>query len=700
MKKLNISLVCWIITTLLYAEIPAGYYHKANDKHNNELLNILNIICSNGTFLGYGSGEGNTWQGFYYTDRNADGSVIDMYSSDVRYQTDFNSVEGLHIEHSLPKSWWGGWENYAYRDLHHLFPADGTTNSTKNNLPLGEVENATFDNGVSKIGTTTLYGGDTKCFEPADEYKGDFARAYFYISTVYNEMSDLWQSPMMQNNTYPVWNNEALNLLLKWHRDDPVSAKELKRQEAVYQIQHNRNPFIDYPEMVEHIWGDKKDVAIMLPKETRPFLTTPTEWTSINMPVTHIGTTTTKSIHFEGDNFTNNLTISLLNNSKEITLSRSTISAEEIHNGCDLIVTIECNEIKSIVDTLIINGAKNLRIPIFATFTDEFMITEVEVINSVSASIKWTEIPNIQQYEITLRDAPNNRTTDLMFAGYVEGSSYNKALSLYNGTGGPIDLKYYSIRKQSNGSGNMMLNYQLSGILQNNECYVIVNSRADESLKDKADLVVYSSTTGDNVVNFNGNDAVGLYHNGILIDMIGEINNSADWGKDVSLVRSTTSISPNTQFVWDEWIKLTKNDFSHIDNHKPLLDQESNIIERYYSDCNSIVVNNLAANSTFYIDIKADGRTSVNVAKLITYDAPVVSAIDNKMDFNYYTTNNGLYINDIATISTIKVYTISGVKIYEKRIVGETFIPIDKPNIYILQITNNYRIQTIKVIIR
>ena len=182
---------------------------------------------------------------------------------------------------------------------------------------------------------------------------------------------------------------------------------------------------------------------------------------------------------------------------------------------------------------------------------------------------------------------------------------------------------------------------------------MIVNSRADESLKDKADLVVYSSTTGDNVVNFNGNDAVGLYHNGILIDVIGEINNSADWGKDVSLVRSTTSISPNTQFVWDEWIKLTKNDFSHIDNHKPLLDQESNIIERYYSDCNSIVVNNLAANSTFYIDIKADGRTSVNVAKLITYDAPVVSAIDNKMDFNYYTTNNGLYINDIATLSTI-----------------------------------------------
>ena len=134
MKKLNILILLYWISTILFAEIPAGYYYKANNKYGYDLLNTLNIICSNGDFLSYGSGEGYTWEGFYYTDRNDDGSVIDMYSSTIRYQTDFNGVDGLHIEHSLPKSWWGALENYAFRDLHHLFPADATTNITKNNF--------------------------------------------------------------------------------------------------------------------------------------------------------------------------------------------------------------------------------------------------------------------------------------------------------------------------------------------------------------------------------------------------------------------------------------------------------------------------------------------------------------------------------------------------------------------------------------
>ena len=168
MKKLTFLSIFLLLNIVLCAEIPAGYYNKADGKYGSKLLDALNEICSNGSFLGYGSGEGYTWQGFHYTDRNEDGSVIDMYSSTVRYQVGYNSVDGLHIEHSLPKSWWGALENYAYRDLHHLFPADATTNITKNNLPLGEVISASFNNGVSKIGTTALYNGETKCFEPAD----------------------------------------------------------------------------------------------------------------------------------------------------------------------------------------------------------------------------------------------------------------------------------------------------------------------------------------------------------------------------------------------------------------------------------------------------------------------------------------------------------------------------------------------------
>lgn len=618
MKKLNILILLYWISTILFAEIPAGYYYKANNKYGYDLLNTLNIICSNGNFLSYGSGEGYTWEGFYYTDRNDDGSVIDMYSSTIRYQTDFNGVDGLHIEHSLPKSWWGALENYAFRDLHHLFPADATTNITKNNLPLGEVKTATFDNGVSKIGTTSLYNSKEKCFEPADEYKGDFARAYFYVSTVYNELSALWQSSMMQNNTYPVWNNEALDLLLKWHREDPISEKELKRQEAVYQIQHNRNPFIDYPEMVEHIWGNKKDIAISLPKETRPFLTTPTAWTSIEIPVSYTGTTTSKTIRFEGANFTKNIKVALLNKSTEITLSKTEITPQDITTGYDLNLSIFSNETKTIIDTLLICTTDTIKIPIAATFTDEFMITETEIINPISANITYTELPNTQYYEITLRDAPDNRTCDLMFSGYAEGSAYNKAISIYNGTGKLIDLKYYSLRKQSNGTEELKLDYPLSGTLANNECYVIVSSRANETLKAMANHVVPSPLDEDNILNFNGNDAIGLYHNGILIDVIGEVNNSADWGKDMSLKRNASTISPNKDFNWNEWNKLSKDDFSHLKNHNVTLNEQSNIIATYQSNGNRTTIDNLTPNSIYYIEVKANNKTSVNILPLKT----------------------------------------------------------------------------------
>lgn len=616
-KQLNLIILLFIAINIC-AEIPAGYYNKADGKSGFDLLNSLNEICSNGYFLGYGSGEGYTWEGFYYTDRNDDGSIRDMYSSTIRYQSDFGSVEGLHIEHSLPKSWWGALENYAYRDLHHLFPADATTNITKNNLPLGEVVKATFDNGVSKIGTTTLYQGQQKCFEPNDEYKGDFARAYLYISTTYNEFSTLWQSPMMNNNTYPVWNDEALNLLLKWHRNDPVSEKELKRQEAVYQIQHNRNPYIDYPEMVEHIWGNLKDKALNLPDETRPFLTSPNSWEKIECDVAFIGVTTTKKIHFEGANFTNNIQLKLANQSSEISLSTTYITPTNIKQGYDLTISINSNEIKNVIDTLIICTTDTLKLPISATFTDEFMITSVELVNPVTANIEWTKISNAKSYEVTLRNAPQNRTTDLMFSAYVEGSSYNKAISIYNGTGKTIDLKYYSLRKQSNGIGALKLDYPLSDSLNHGDCYVIVSSRADDALQKIADHIVKSPLNEDNLLNFNGNDVVALYHNGILIDMLGELNNSADWGKDISLERKNNILAPNAEFNWNEWTKYKQDDFSHLQQHVAQLNSSSKVIEKYTSTNNYITIDNLTPNTTYFAEVKCDNKMAVNLIAFTT----------------------------------------------------------------------------------
>ena len=222
------------------------------------------------------SGAGNTWEGFYQTDQKAGGIVWDMYSDVVRYYSGYDAVADMNIEHSLPKSWWGGIENAAYKDLFHLYPSDATANHRKSNYPMGVVSSSTFDNGMSKVGNNTAgttYQG--LCFEPDDEYKGDFARSYFYMATTYEAMAERWNSPMMNNNTYPVWQPWAINLLMEWHKQDPVSDKELARNEVIYGIQGNRNPFIDFPDLVDYIWGDKTTTAYPFPDETAPFMIYP-----------------------------------------------------------------------------------------------------------------------------------------------------------------------------------------------------------------------------------------------------------------------------------------------------------------------------------------------------------------------------------------------------------------------------------------
>jgi len=256
----------------LIGQIPSGYYNSLNRKQTSSLKTELhNIICQDTThYLSYGSGANHTWQGFYSTDRNTTNNlVIDMYSDSLRYfQTNYVSLDypafgqKIHIEHSVPKSWWGSHEWSAYKDLNHLYPADGSTNLSKNDYPLGVVSGTpTKNNGVSKIGPAVYNGYVGNVFEPADQYKGDFARTYFYMATAYEHYENIWENTkpenMMERNTYPTLKTWAIQLLLQWHRQDPVSQKELTRVENVYTIQHNRNPFIDHPELIEYIWGNK-----------------------------------------------------------------------------------------------------------------------------------------------------------------------------------------------------------------------------------------------------------------------------------------------------------------------------------------------------------------------------------------------------------------------------------------------------------
>ena len=451
-KFIQIILVAMAIFSLgsyLRAEVPAGYYYAADGKSGAELKTALHQIVSAMHTLDYGSGEGATWEGFSRTDRLDDGRVWDRYSSEVRYFDGYKAVDGMHIEHSFPKSWWGAYENNAYRDLHHLYPADGSANSSKNNLPLGEVTGTPgFDNGVSKIGYNG-FGTDytDRCFEPADEYKGDFARAYLYVVTAYENLYDYWQSPMVDNNTYPVWKNWARNLLLEWHRQDPPSEREMARNDSVYTIQGNRNPYIDYPDLVEYVWGDHVGQAYAFPEETAPFLAMPRYGESVDMGVILAGDSRSAQLEILGDNLTSALSIAWTQGNI-FSLSATTLSPQQVSDGYSLEIACDRPVQGEYRDTLTIVGGgleRQYRIPVQLIVVPSFIVTGATDITASEATVQWVNYPSATDYRVSLWRG-NTSAGDLIISAYVEGSSYNKAIELYTGTGAPVDLSAYSLR--------------------------------------------------------------------------------------------------------------------------------------------------------------------------------------------------------------------------------------------------------------
>ncbi len=217
------------------------------------------------------------WTDFYHTDRKPGTEFVwDIYTdipapgtpvytfTFFEDQCVYTGAEGscYNREHSFPTSWWGGGTTAAdtmYTDLFHIYPVDGNVNSTRNNWPYGEVAWPTkITSNGSRFGPNTYsfegaYTGNA--FEPIDAYKGDLARTYFYMLTRYKSRIASWDgnTEMLEGDGFAPW---ALDMLLKWHEDDPVSQKEIDRNNAVYGIQGNRNPFIDHPEFVDQIWGD------------------------------------------------------------------------------------------------------------------------------------------------------------------------------------------------------------------------------------------------------------------------------------------------------------------------------------------------------------------------------------------------------------------------------------------------------------
>ena len=280
---LSILLVCCTLS-LTAEQMPEGFYNSVDGLQDGVLKGTLKTLIRDHTAIPYGT---STWEVFYYSDQDENGYCMDMYCDDWnKFTTPGVKVSGCNIEHSFAKSWWGGAENDAYKDCYHLNPSNANANSARSNYPLGIVTNLVKTAGSLKIGKQhhDSLNVDFFIFEPKDEYKGDFARAYFYMATCYGkdvngnydptvcskyqgwrlDNKDVGSKFAMQNDNYLEFQPWEQEVLITWHRQDPVSEKEIKRMDAVSNFQHNRNPFIDYPYLAEYIWGEKAGQAVQM----------------------------------------------------------------------------------------------------------------------------------------------------------------------------------------------------------------------------------------------------------------------------------------------------------------------------------------------------------------------------------------------------------------------------------------------------
>ncbi|MBR6551144.1 MAG: endonuclease [Paludibacteraceae bacterium] len=295
MKRIVLFIFCGFFALTITAKsvtpaasLPA-YYEKIDGKSGKALFDAVQTVTKTGySSLGYDG----LWTAFKTTDKKSNGQVWDMYSDcNWTFGSDqcgsySNECDCYNREHSIPKSWFGGSTSGPGCDIFHLVPTDGKVNGMRSNYSFGEVSSANYTYDGAKKGTAksiTITGGNTiagntgatisasgTVFEPRDEYKGDFARGYMgaLLKWAGDKAFTSGEGAKTFTTNYSTGSfgltKYGVALLMKWHRQDPVSQKEIDRNNGIQQTQGNRNPFIDYPYLAEYIWGEKAGEILYL----------------------------------------------------------------------------------------------------------------------------------------------------------------------------------------------------------------------------------------------------------------------------------------------------------------------------------------------------------------------------------------------------------------------------------------------------
>ena len=421
-----------LVFTVL-AQIPTGYYDSAIGKKQAELKTALHLKIKTANVPSYGSGSGSTWSVFAKSDvRPEDGTVWDMYSNNHVAFNGNSAASGMNIEHSFAKSWWGDGRQAA-QDVQHLCPSNTTANSAKGSWPMAVVDGSTtYSNGVIKVGkSSSRPGGVIDAWEPADDYKGDFARMYMYMVTAYEDYATLWTGNsvnQLDNNTYPVFEQWTVDLLLKWNAQDPLSKKEITRHNEVYKVQGNRNPYIDYPILGEYIWGKFTNLPFdPNGNTTTPYLTSPINATTLDLGKMAYQQTKNIEVTIKGANLTGELSLSISGtNASLFSVSKTTLTKTEAETGYVLTLTYNTQTIGTHTAQLLISGGgiSPTTLNLTAQTTDNFMALAATNITSNSFTAKWTSSATATGYDLnvySLKSSGSTQTKTLLEEEFASG---------------------------------------------------------------------------------------------------------------------------------------------------------------------------------------------------------------------------------------------------------------------------------------
>lgn len=420
LRKLTTMFAAVAAVLAANAAEPDGYYKSCENKNGAALLSALEGVVGEHTAVTYA----NLYNVYKTSDITVGGKIWDMYSTmewapeTQRCGSSYSKVgDCYNREHSMPKSWFKE-ATPMYTDAFHVYPTDGMVNGQRNNYPYGECADGTTLPGsdgvqaLGRLGTSTFAGYSGKVFEPDDKYKGDFARTYFYMAAAYNSKIGGWNSDMLAGNSYPAFTDWTIQLLLKWHRQDPVSKKERDRNEAVSAYQHNRNPFIDHPELAEYIWGDKKDCVWTLSVGRVPTIYTPVNGATLDLGTAVVGGSRSATVNVTGAYIDGAVSVAV--SGAGFSASQAALSGADVctEAGANLTVSYNAVAADDATGTLTLTAGDAVAvITLRASALEGLPATEATAVSDCSFVAHWTYVGDADAggcYQLAVNDAAGN----------------------------------------------------------------------------------------------------------------------------------------------------------------------------------------------------------------------------------------------------------------------------------------------------